>query len=440
MSRRAQLILMPFLAVPLILLLILGSITIFGRGSPRTATEPVGAIAQPVATEIPKSTPAPVIGTVQPAPTVPAAIRAPSDAEDALVTALYHDRSPAVVSIRILGAPEAGAPLRLPQITPVPGPDTPPEGTPQGPEFGFQAQGSGFLIDGQGHIVTNNHVVESAKNIEVTYTDGSTVEAQVVGTDLDSDLAVIKVDRIPVGVKPLQLGDSKQVQVGQRAIAIGNPFGLDSTLTVGVISARGRTLPTRQAGQRGTFSLADVLQTDAAINPGNSGGPLFNSAGEVIGVNQSIIPTQNGTFEGVGFAISSNTVKKVSAALISKGRYEHPYLGISMGQPITDAVAKALKLPTTHGVPVAEVVPRGPAAKAGIQAGNRQQKEVLGVPYPTGGDIVLKIDEKAVNTSSDIIDYLATDTEVGQTVTLTILRGGKEQKVPVVLTARPQEQ
>ena len=180
-----------------------------------------------------------------------------------------------------------------------------------------------------------------------------------------------------------------------------------------------------------------MLQTDASINPGNSGGPLFNSAGEVIGVNQSIIPTDNGTFEGVGFAISSNTVKKVAAALIAKGHYQHPYLGISMASaPITDAVAKELKLPTKHGVPVEEVVKGGPSDKAGIRGGTGH-KQILGDSYPTGGDIVLQIDNKPVNSSADVIDYLATDTEVGQTVTLTILRDGKELKVPVVLAARP---
>jgi S1-C subfamily serine protease len=438
MPRRAQLILMPFLIVPLILLLILGSITFFRRDERDTTTRSNNVVVQPVATMVAQSTPAPVIGTTRPAPTVPASVRSSSDTEDALITALYHDRSPAVVSIRILGAPGTGGQLQLPRVTPEPGPDATPGGAPQAPEFGFQAEGSGFLIDGQGHIVTNNHVVENAKNIEVTFTDGSTVGAKVVGTDPDSDLAVIKVERIPDGVKPLELGDSKQVKVGQRAIAIGNPFGLDSTLTVGIISARGRTLRSGQPGAQGSqFSFADVLQTDAAINPGNSGGPLFNSAGEVIGVNQSIIPTDQGTFEGVGFAISSNTVKKVAAALISKGRYEHPYLGLSMAASITDRVAKELKLSTRHGVPVEEVVQGGPSDKAGIRGGTGHT-QILGDPYPTGGDIVLKIDDKPVNSSADVIDYLATDTQVGQTVTLTILRAGKELKVPVVLAARPR--
>jgi 2-alkenal reductase len=377
-----------------------------------------------------------VIGTTEPAPTIPAEVRAPVDVEDSILTALYQDRGPAVVSIQILGDPNAGPQLRLPRITPEAEPDgTPgPDGSDE-PEFGFRAEGSGFLIDGQGHIVTNNHVVEGAKNIQVRWSDGSTVEAQVVGTDVDADIAVIKANRIPDGVRPLQLGDSKQVKVGQRAVAIGNPFGVGTSLTVGVVSARGRTIP---VGTRSVFRLADVIQTDAAINPGNSGGPLFNSAGEVIGVNQSI-RSESGAFEGVGFAVPSNTVKKVSAALISKGRYEHPYLGVSMSSPITDAVAKELKLPTNHGVIVAEITDGGPAAKAGLKPGSAQ-KMLLGGRYPTkGGDIVVKINDKVVNMGDDIIDYLATDTEVGQTVTLTVLRDGKEVKVPVVLGARPKE-
>lgn len=443
MSRRGQIIALPFLLVPLILLLVVGSIVVFRRGPAR---EPAALAAGSAATAVPPQTGGgPLLTTAQPVPTVPAAVRAPEDQEDALLTALYKDRSPAVVAIRILGAPAAGGPIQLPRITPRAGPDATPEpggpnGEPGAPEFGFQAQGSGFLIDGQGHVVTNNHVVENAKNIEVTFTDGSTVEAQVVGTDVDSDLAVLKVSRVPAGVKPLQFGDSKKVQVGQRAIAIGNPFGLSSTLTVGVVSARGRTLPARSAGQtQGVFSLADVLQTDTAVNPGNSGGPLFNSAGEVIGINQSI-RSESGAFEGVSFAIPSNTVKKVVTALITKGKYDYPYLGIGMNlAPITDAVARELKLPVQHGVPVTGIEAGTPAAKAGIKAGTGR-KIILGQSFPTGGDIILKIDDKVVNSSADVIDYLATDTEVGQTVTVTVLRDGKEVKVPVVLGARPKAQ
>jgi 2-alkenal reductase len=430
MSRRAQLILLPFLAVPLILLLVVGSIVSFGRSGAAPATE--AAAAAPTAAAAAQPTDVPVVAVQEPVPTVPPEVRAPIDAEDALITALYSARSPAVVSIQILG--DAGSI----------GPGDAPEGDgglPDGPEgspFEFQAQGSGFLIDDDGHIVTNNHVVENAETIEVTFQNGTTVDAETIGTDVDSDLAVIKVERVPEGVQPLELGDSDRVQVGQRAIAIGNPFGLDSTLTVGVVSARGRTIPSRVAGEGGIFSMADVLQTDAAINPGNSGGPLFNSAGEVIGVNNAI-RTEGGTFEGVGFAIPSNTVAKVSASLIENGRYEHPYLGISMGQPITDAVARELDLPVNYGVPISLVVEGGPSDEAGLQGGTGEH-EFRGIPYPTGGDIVLKIDDLVVHSSTDVIDYLATETEVGQTVTLTVLRDGEEQEIDVTLGARPGEE
>ena len=432
MSRRAQIILAPFVAVPLILLVILGALVLF-RPARNAADAPAAAPAPAQATTAPDptATPAAAVTDAQPAPTVPAAVREEIDSEDALLTALYRDRSPAVVAIRVLGAADEDS---------ITAPPVQPEGTPgpQAPDFGFEAQGSGFVIDAQGHIVTNNHVVENAENIEVTFTDGSTIEAEVVGTDVDADLAVIKVGRLPEGVRPLTLGDSKKVEVGQRAIAIGNPFGLDSTLTVGVISARGRTMPSRVAAGGGVYSLGDVIQTDAAINPGNSGGPLFNSAGEVIGVNTAI-RSENGTFEGVGFAVPSNIVKKVSAALITTGEFEHPYLGISMGQPITEAVARELKLETTHGVPVARVEEDGPSDEAGLQGGGEETVEIRGELYPVGGDIVLRIDDQPVNTSSDIIDYLASETEVGQTVTLTVLRDGEELEIKVVLGARPTD-
>ena len=450
MSRRGQIILLPFLAVPLILLLILGSITFFRGATGRTTTpEPAAIDAEAVATSVADPTAAPALTDEEPVPTVRPEDRAAIDAEDALVTALYRDRSSAVVAIRILGSPEQGG-FRIPRLpdgepdfnvppgaTPEPEFPIPPDGDPEEPDFGFSAQGSGFLLDNQGHIVTNNHVVEGAENIQVTFSDGATVEAEIVGTDADSDLAVLKVERVPEDVRPLQLADSGEVEVGQRAIAIGNPFGLNLTLTVGVVSARGRTIPSRAAGEGGLYSLADVLQTDAAVNPGNSGGPLFNSAGEVIGVNYAI-RTEGGAYEGVSFAIPSNTVRKVTTALIETGEYEHPYLGISMGQPITDAVARELGLPVQNGVPVAAVVEGGPASEAGVEGGTDEQ-EVLGIPYATGGDIVLKIDDRDVNSSSDVIDYLATNTVVGQTVTLTVLRNGEEVEVPVVLGARPTD-
>ncbi len=436
MSRRAQLIVLPFLLVPLILLTIVGALVFARRGG---VAEPRAATGSAVAAAAATAVPAQQVDDSKPAPTIPPQLSQVFDAEDALLTALYRERSAAVVAIRILGDAPAG--FQIPR-SPLPGPDeTPgPDDDEEVPDFGFQAQGSGFLIDADGHVVTNNHVVEDARNIEVTFTDGSTVEAEVVGTDEDSDLAVIKVERIPEGAQPLVFADSKQVQVGQRAIAIGNPFGLDSTLTVGVISARGRTLRNRAVGPGGgSYSLADLIQTDAAINPGNSGGPLFDSKGEVIGVNTAIA-SQGGSFEGVGYAVPSNTVKKVAAALIGDGTYEHPYLGISMSPlPVTDAVAEELNLPVRRGVPVSSVEEGGPSDNAGIRPGT-DTVIIRGAEYPVGGDIVLRIDDREVVDSDDIIDYLATETEVGQTVTLTVLRDGEEVEVPVVLAARPRAQ
>ena len=432
MSRRAQLILMPFLLVPLILLVVVGALVLASRSTPPTAE--IGATSPTAMTEVaevaavlPTSTPAPAVTDAEPVPTIAPEVSAPIDAEDALLTELYRDRGPAVVAISIVGGTAEQN-------------EDEPEPTPEDgqPPFGFEAQGSGFLIDDQGHIVTNNHVVENSTSIEVTFTDGSRLEAEVVGTDIDSDLAVIKVDQVPEGVRPLQLADSSDVQVGQRAIAIGNPFGLDSTLTVGVVSARGRNMPTR-ASQGGMFSLGDVIQTDAAINPGNSGGPLFNSSGEVIGVNTAI-RSESGTFEGVGFAVPSNIVKKVSSALIEKGEYDHPYLGVSMvSQPLTAAVAEELGLPGPRGVLVASVAEDGPAGKAGLDGGvEGEEVQINGVDYPTNADLVLSIDGQPVNSATDVIGYLAAETEVGQTVTLRVLRDGKEIDVPVELGPRPR--
>ncbi len=426
MSRRMQLILLPFLIVPALLLVIVGA-SLIGRRSAATASP--AQLTATAATASAEATPTlpPALSQVTPVPTVVAALSEAFDTQDALLTKLYRDRSPAVVTIRILGNNTDTSEGQF-QIVPTP------EVTPgeEGTAPDFAAEGSGFLIDNEGHIVTNNHVVEDATSIQVTFTNGTTIGATVVGTDLNSDLAVIKLDRLPEGIQPLSFGNSKQVEVGQRAIAIGNPFGLGTTLTVGVVSARGRTLPTSGTGN---FSIADIIQTDAAINPGNSGGPLFNSKGEVIGINTAI-RTQSGTFEGVGYAVPSNTMKKVVPALIASKRYEHPYLGVQMATGLSESDAKALGLPITHGVPITSILPGGPAERAGLRASDGQ-KRVNGIPYPTGGDIVLKVNDLVVNQSVDIVDYLATDTAVGDTITLTVLRDGKEIAVPLQVGARP---
>lgn len=432
MSRRA-ILLLPLLVVPIIIGGIVGGLAYF---VPRAAVAPATATtAQVEPTRDGRAVP---VGSAAPIPTLAPNQTAEFDSEDGLLTQLFKERSPAVVAIRIQGndpnAPQGGFGLPNPDESP-----QPENNQDAQPEFNFEAEGSGFLIDDQGRIVTNNHVVEGAQLIQVSFTNGLTVEAKVVGTDVDADLAVIQVEQLPEGTQPLPFGDSSAVQVGQRAIAIGNPFGLRTTLTVGVVSARGRTFASRQASGGGVYSIADVIQTDAAINPGNSGGPLFNSRGEIIGVNTAI-RSEGGTFEGVGYAIPSNTVKKVTRALIEKGSYEHPYLGVSFSNyPLTTLVAKELKLPVSQGVFVQQVVEGGPADKAGLKAvGDGQVQQINGDPYPVGSDIILKINDKQVSASEDIIDYLATDTEVGQKVTLTIWRDGKEQPLEVTLGARPR--
>ncbi|HEY0605451.1 MAG TPA: trypsin-like peptidase domain-containing protein [Herpetosiphonaceae bacterium] len=431
MSRRA-IFLLPLLIVPLIIGGIVAGLTFalpqLGALAPAsTAPQPIGG-SNGTVTE--------TRNEAQPMPTLQPNQTAAFDAEDQTLTQLFRDRSPAVVAIRIAGNnPDPDSPFALPEPDESPAPGESPNAEP---EFNFEAQGTGFLIDSDGHIVTNNHVVEGASFIEVSFTNGLVVQAKDVITDPDSDLAVIKVDDIPKGVQPLPLGNSGEVQVGQRAIAIGNPFGLQTTLTVGVVSARGRTVQNRQADGGGLYSIADVIQTDAAINPGNSGGPLFNSRGEVIGVNTAI-RSEGGTFEGVGFAVPSNTVKKVTTALIAEGKYEHPYLGIGFDpNPLTAIVAEKLSLPVTNGVFVRSIVEGGPADQAGIVANIEETQTVNGNIYPINSDIIVQINDRKVISSEDIIDYLATDTEVGQTVTLTILREGKEQKIEVKLGARPR--
>jgi S1-C subfamily serine protease len=438
MSRRAMFFL-PLLLVPIIIGGIAGGLWFL---LPRVAgSAPAAQLS--AATDRPAS----VQTEAQPLPTLNPEQTEAFDAEDRLLTLLYQERSPAVVAIRVQGndpnANQLPFDFRGPDGSPIPLPSDPDGAPPLEPEFNFESAGSGFLLDDQGHIVTNNHVIENAEVIEVSFTSGLTVEAEIVGTDADSDIAVLKVEQIPEGVQPLPLGDSKQVLVGQRAIAIGNPFSLNTTLTVGVVSARGRTLQNRAIGT-GFFSIADVIQTDAAINPGNSGGPLFNSRGEVIGVNTAI-RSEGGAFEGVGFAVPSNTVDKVARALIEKGVYEHPYLGISFfGQPLTTRIARELNLPVNQGAIVSGVSPDGPAENAGIRAvedddtGKYVTIDGVRFPDPAKHDIILRINDRTVTSSEDVIDYLATDTEVGQTVTLTVLRDGQEQQVEVTLGARPR--
>jgi 2-alkenal reductase len=303
-------------------------------------------------------------------------------------------------------------------------------------------QGSGFVIDTQGHIVTNQHVVAGAEKIEVDFPSGVRAWAKVLGTDLDSDLAVLKVDVPAEELVPLPLGDSDQVQVGEMVIAIGNPFGLSGTMTSGIVSAIGRTLDSERAAPGGQpFTSGDILQTDAAINPGNSGGPLINLRGEVIGVNRAIrtesfTVTGDAASSGVGFAIPVNIIKRVVPSLIETGRYDYPYLGISsLSQSTLNLnTLKQLQLPdNTVGVYVTCVTDGGPAQNAGLRGAGRCDNGGL-VP---GGDLIIAIDGHPLGTFNDLISYLVSSTQVGQEIAITVLRGGKEVGLTLTVGARP---
>ena len=299
-----------------------------------------------------------------------------------------------------------------------------------GEEGVTEGQGSGFVWDKQGHIVTNYHVVAGADEVDVTFADDVVVAAQVIGVDPDSDLAVVKVDIDPGELIPAELGDSDTVQVGARAIAIGNPFGYEGTMTMGIVSAVGRSIPAVTG-----FQIPEAIQTDAAINPGNSGGPLLDTAGRVIGINAQIRSTVRAN-SGVGFAIPINLARRVVPALIETGRYEHAWLGIS-GTVIYPSMARDLELPAERGVLIAEVLRGGPAARAGLRPGQRETS-YKGRPLVLGGDIIVQIDDQVVNNFDDLLIYLTRKTSPGQEVTLTIWRGNELLQVPVTLQARPR--
>ncbi len=303
-------------------------------------------------------------------------------------------------------------------------------------------QGSGFVYDAQGNIVTNYHVIEGANTVEVRFTSGYMAYGEVIGTDLDSDIAVVKVDAPGSELHPLPLGDSTTLQVGQTVVAIGNPFGLNSTMTVGIISALGRTLDSAHETSAGNFFTAgDIIQTDAAINPGNSGGPLFNINGEVIGINRAIRTTNftdsgEPINSGIGFAVSVNMVKRVAPVLIEKGKYDYPYLGISAmpSEGLTLPVVEALGLKSYTGAYVTDVVNGGPADQAGIIPGREETgiQNLFG-----GGDLIVGIDGREVRSFDEMLAYLITNKGPGDSVVLQVLRGDERVDVTIVLGSRP---
>ena len=287
-----------------------------------------------------------------------------------------------------------------------------------------EGAGSGFLIDAAGHILTNYHVVEGAQTIEVTLGDQSRYKAKLIGSDTRNDISLVQIDPRGKKLTPLTLGDSKNLLVGQRVLAIGNPFGFQSTLTTGIVSSLGRTVQTSD-----TTFIDDAIQTDAAINRGNSGGPLLNSHGEVIGINSAIV-SPSGTSAGIGFAIPINTARRVAEELITQGRVRRAVLGIE-GRAIWPDLAEALTLPVQHGMLIERVTPGGAAAKAGVRGGNRSVLAGL-QELRIGGDVLIAVNGNEV-TSQTSLNLILNRSQPGDMVTLTIIRDGKKMNLPVTL-------
>ena len=292
-----------------------------------------------------------------------------------------------------------------------------------------QGSGSGAILDTKGHILTNHHVVANAQKLEVALADGSRWPAKLIGSDPDNDLAVIKIDAPREKLKVIPMGDSKNLRIGQKVLAIGNPFGFERTLTTGVISSVGRTI----RSEVGTL-IEDVIQTDAAINPGNSGGPLLNSDGEIIGINSAIISPSGGNV-GIGFAIPVNTAKRLVPELISKGYVTYPWIGATI-QTLIPEVAKYLQLKIERGALIAEVAKGGPADKAGLKGGS-QRVQVGNMIVLVGGDIVVKADDQEIKTNEELIRYVR-EKKIGNSVTFKVYRKDKFENVKVTLGERPR--
>ncbi len=289
--------------------------------------------------------------------------------------------------------------------------------------------GSGFVFDKKGHIITNAHVVKEASKVVVTFLDGRSYNAEIIGTDEYTDIAIIKVNADLALLQPLSIGDSSNLKVGEQIAAIGNPFGLSGSMTSGIVSQLGRLLPSGSG-----YSIPDVIQTDAAINPGNSGGPLLNMRGEIVGINTAI-QSATGEFTGVGFSIPSQTVAKIVPTLIEKGEYKHPWIGIS-GRDIDPDMASVLNLKDAVGFLVITVVEDSPAFDAGL-VGSDKTIEVDGINYQVGGDIILSVDGKEVRKIDDILIHLQRAKSVGDEMILEILRDGRTTNISITLDKRP---
>ncbi len=369
----------------------------------------LNSLACQLATAVPKQSSSPVIVVTPPTSAALPQQNPDLEYQDTLLTTLYEKVNPGIVAIQVLS--DSGGSL-----------------------------GSGFVFDKQGHVVTNDHVVEGAQDLEVDFVSGLKVHGKVVGQDPDSDIAVIDVSAPADALFPLEMGDSNQLKVGQSVIAIGNPFGLTSSMTTGIISARGRTLESlRQTPEGRTFTAGGLIQTDAAINPGNSGGPLLDLKGRVIGINRAIRTTTSTTQgepsnSGIGFAVPVNIIKRVVPVLIEKGSYDYPYLGISTREEISLIEQEALGLSQSSGAYILDVVSGGPADKAGLRAGNKQTS-ISGLPG--GGDLITAIDNRPVRVFGDLLQYLMENKSPGDTIQLTILRDNQQKEVTLTLGKRP---
>ncbi|MEM7535489.1 MAG: trypsin-like peptidase domain-containing protein [Chloroflexota bacterium] len=380
-----------------------------------TAALVVGAVYGPMIMNITSvsatDAPARVLPVTTGAPAMQSSVSLFTD-QEALAN-LYDQIAPSVVNIQVLNraAPISGFPQ---------------EGAPSG------GQGSGFIYDYDGHIVTNNHVVEDAQEVTVVFHNGFWADAEVIATDPQADLAVIKVTP-PDNYewRPLPLAEADALRVGHTVIAMGNPFGLANTMTTGIVSAMGRGLPVGDTGSA-RYTLPDVIQTDAAINPGNSGGPLLNLQGEVVGVNFAIESAVRSN-SGVGFTIPVSIVKRVVPALINDGAFNYSYLGIS-GQSISSRVAEVLGMDDNLlGIHVDRVIAGGPSADAGVEGSERNARNEIDV----AGDIITAINGEQVRQFEDLVGYLVTETSPGDIVTLSILRNGQAISVDVELGTRP---
>ncbi len=395
-------------------------------------------LSPPVTTHAETANPTPEATSVAPvSSSSPATAQLGSlDALQEQLSAIYQTVNPSVVSIQIVK--KESAPSNPLELMPIPGfPFQMPQQQPPQQQY-EHASGSGFVWDKEGHIVTNNHVVEGADTITVRFADGTTVPAKLVGADPDSDLAVVKVDMPAARLQPVQLADPDSVHVGQFAIAIGSPFGLENSMTVGFVSALGRSLPVHSTANNGpSYTIPEIIQTDAPINPGNSGGVLVNDKGEVIGVTTAIISPIRAS-AGIGFAVPVKVVQEVIPDLIKSGHHAHAWLGIS-GTTLTPDMAKAMKLDETQrGALVIDVLPGGPADKAGLHGSDRQLT-VADQKFRVGGDVITAIDDQQVRSFEDVVAYIA-HARVGQKITLTILRDGRTRSVDVTLGERPTQQ